>query len=65
MVLCMVVQWWVGCKVEKQAGFLRTFIIYFLSGIGGYVVSGVFSPYKIAVGPDPALFGMTSLPPLL
>merc|ERR1711988_1140178 len=43
--------------VERHAGFLRVAIIYFICGIGGYFVSGLFVPGDVAVGPDPAVYG--------
>ncbi len=46
-VLCMLVQWTIGCQIERTAGFIRTTLIYFCSGIGGYVVSGIFDPYQV------------------
>lgn len=35
-VLCMMVQWTLGCQIERAAGWLRVLLIYFLSGFGGY-----------------------------
>jgi hypothetical protein len=40
--LCVMIQWVVGCQIERTAGWLRVLLIYFVSGIGGYVVSGLF-----------------------
>eukprot|EP00052_Salpingoeca_macrocollata_P026336 m.244289 g.244289 ORF g.244289 m.244289 type:complete len:766 (-) comp22558_c1_seq6:32-2329(-) len=53
----LLVQWTVGKQIEKTAGALRTSLIYFISGIGGWVISGIFSPYTVDVGADPAVFG--------
>jgi membrane associated rhomboid family serine protease len=44
-----------------QAGFLRVFLIYFISGIGGYSVAGIFAPGQVAVGADPAVFGLIAV----
>ena len=53
LVLNMVVQYYCGSSIEAQAGFLRTFLIYFIAGIGGYLISGIFSPRSVAIGSDP------------
>ena len=39
-VLCMTLQWTIGCQIERTAGWLRVLCIYFISGIGGYMISG-------------------------
>jgi membrane associated rhomboid family serine protease len=36
---------------EMMVGWLRLSIIYFISGIGGYIASSVFVPYMPEVGP--------------
>lgn len=43
--------------VERHAGPFRTAIIYFISGIGGYYVAGIFSPNDVGMGADPAVYG--------
>jgi hypothetical protein len=54
----MCVQYYAGKAVETQAGFLRTFLIYIISGVGGYVLSGIFSPQTVSTGADPAVYGL-------
>lgn len=54
----MLVQYYAGRAVEIQAGFLRTMLIYIISGVGGYVVSGIFSPRTVSTGADPAVYGL-------
>lgn len=44
--------------LEKMLGPIRMAIIYFGSGIGGYLASSVFVPYKPDVGPSGAHFGI-------
>lgn len=56
-VICAV-QYYAGKSVESQAGFLRTFLIYFISGIGGNMISAIFSPKTISMGADPAVYGL-------
>lgn len=58
IVLVATVQFYAGKAVEIQAGFLRTFIIYFVSGIGGNIISGIFSPKTVSMGADPAVYGL-------
>eukprot|EP00040_Diaphanoeca_grandis_P035661 m.224805 g.224805 ORF g.224805 m.224805 type:complete len:723 (+) comp33444_c0_seq1:240-2408(+) len=60
-ILCMLVQWVVGTQIERTAGWLRVALIYFVSGIGGYLISGLFDPYVVAVGSDPAIFGLLAV----
>lgn len=57
-VLCMVAQYYCGQSIETQAGFLRTMLIYFISGLGGNIVSAIFSPRSLAAGSDPAVYGL-------
>lgn len=45
-------------KTEKRIGWLRVFCIYIVSGIGGYLVSGIFNPTSPSVGGSGALFGL-------
>lgn len=49
------VQYYAGKAVETQAGFLRTMLIYIISGVGGYLISGIFSPHTVSVGANPAV----------
>lgn len=53
--LALVIQYYVCKSIEKQAGFLRTLLIYFISGIGGYTISGNFAPEMVSLGADPAV----------
>ena len=55
--LIMVVQVYTGRNIEVQAGFMRTFLIYFISGIGGNAISASFSPKTVSMGADPAAYG--------
>lgn len=51
-----------GCEIEKTIGHIRFFIIYFASGIGGFVFGGNFSPDGItATGASGSLFGIIAL----
>ena len=38
VIIILVIQLYLGVKIERAAGFLRVAIIYFLSGVGGYLV---------------------------
>ncbi len=44
-----------------QAGFLRTMLIYVISGLGGNVVSGIFAPNRVGVGADPSVYGLLAV----
>lgn len=44
--------------IEKMAGWLRTTLIYMLSGIGGNLWSAILIPYEPEVGPSGAAFGI-------
>ena len=39
VVIILVLQLYLGIKIERAAGFLRVAIIYILSGVGGYLVN--------------------------
>lgn len=56
--LACTVQYYAGKSVETQAGFLRTVLIYFISGVGGNIISGIFSPKTVSLGADPAVYGL-------
>jgi len=56
--LVLMVQMYAGKEIEAQAGFLRTLLIYFISGIGGNVISGIFAPRTVSMGADPAVYGL-------
>jgi membrane associated rhomboid family serine protease len=61
-ILPMLVTIWVQFsymrRFEILIGWARTAIIYFVSGIGGYLASAVFVPYMPQVGPIPAQSGI-------
>ena len=45
-------------RLEQLLGIWRTFLIYFVSGIGGNLASAIFLPLTPEVGPNSALFGL-------
>ncbi|CAD5230068.1 unnamed protein product [Bursaphelenchus xylophilus] len=45
-------------KFEHMIGWIRMAIIYFVSGIGGYLASASFAPYMPSVGPASAQAGV-------
>ncbi|CAI8048473.1 Inactive rhomboid protein 1 [Geodia barretti] len=45
-------------KIETRISWLRVTLIYVLSGIGGYVVSGIFEATSLSVGGSGSLFGL-------
>lgn len=50
--MILYLQHWAGKQIETHAGSLRTALIYFISGIGGYGVSGIFSPSSVTLGAE-------------
>merc|ERR1712054_487470 len=58
MAVLLFVQYYCGKMIEVQAGKLRTFLIYFISGIGGNLIGSIFAPDQVATGSDPAAFGL-------
>eukprot|EP00300_Choanocystis_sp_HF-7_P018512 c20057_g1_i5.p2 GENE.c20057_g1_i5~~c20057_g1_i5.p2 ORF type:complete len:288 (+),score=54.93 c20057_g1_i5:1018-1881(+) len=48
----------VVAEVEEFSGFWRTAVMYFISGIGGNIVSSIFHPNSISVGSSGALYGI-------
>lgn len=53
----MAIQLNLAVQVERAAGTLRMVLIYMIAGIGGNLVSAVFSPDVPTVGASGALFG--------
>lgn len=51
-------QYSVTIDIEKLAGCVRMSCIFFLSGIGGYVVSATLTPYQVSSGATPACYGV-------
>ena len=54
-------QLYFGCQIEEQAGFLRTALIYLISGFGGYCISGIFAAQTATVGSDPGVYGLLAV----
>lgn len=51
-----------GADMEKDIGILRFFLVYFASGIGGFVLGGNFTPNGISsTGASGSLFGVISI----
>lgn len=56
-ILVAIFQLSIGSQVERNAGWLRTALIYFTSGIGGFIVSAIFVPNQPTMGASGSLFG--------
>jgi len=54
----MMFQLSIAVQVERAAGSLRMMLIYMIAGIGGNIVSAIFSPNVPTVGCNGALFGL-------
>ncbi|XP_065833624.1 inactive rhomboid protein 1-like [Oscarella lobularis] len=61
IVLVLIFQLWLGITLERQYGWLAVGIIYLTSGIGGYVISGIFDPDAQSVGASGALLGLLGM----
>eukprot|EP00243_Klebsormidium_subtile_P001400 TRINITY_DN12413_c0_g1_i1.p1 TRINITY_DN12413_c0_g1~~TRINITY_DN12413_c0_g1_i1.p1 ORF type:complete len:482 (+),score=69.42 TRINITY_DN12413_c0_g1_i1:279-1724(+) len=48
----------VGVRLEKDFGAVRLIVLYFLSGVGGSLMSALFLTNVISVGASGALFGL-------
>lgn len=57
-IIMIIAQLYLGTPIERSIGHLRIMLIYFISGIGGYLMSGLFDPYVVSVGSNPAVFGL-------
>ncbi|CAG9326657.1 unnamed protein product [Blepharisma stoltei] len=60
LIFNMLMQVIIGFRVEATVGLWKTIIVYFGSGIGGILVSSLFSPLSLAVGASTAIFGLTT-----
>jgi len=52
------VQLYLGIRLEREAGTVRVVLLYFISGIGGYIVSSALVPRSPAVGANGAVMGL-------
>lgn len=49
---------YISWKIERRIGWLRIMCVYLISGIGGFLLSGIFDPTKVSVGSSGSLFGL-------
>ena len=54
----MIALYFFGVRVEDRMGSERFFVLYFLSGIAGALLSFVFAPYAPIIGASGAVFGV-------
>ena len=57
----LLIQFIVGNEIERTAGWLRVFFIYFGAGVGGVLVSSILNPYQVSAGAEPCLFGLLAV----
>ncbi|QDS76185.1 hypothetical protein FKW77_008116 [Venturia effusa] len=58
----MLLQWTLGRDVERQIGTLRFLLVYFASGIFGFVMGGNFAPNGLpSTGCSGSLFGIIAI----
>ncbi|XP_077239003.1 RHOMBOID-like 1 isoform X1 [Tasmannia lanceolata] len=48
----------IGIRLEQEFGFVRIGLLYFISGVGGSLLSALFIQSSISVGASGALFGL-------
>jgi len=48
-------------SVERDSGFLRAIMVFFISGLYGYILSSLFIPEMVSVGATGALYGYLGL----
>uniref|UniRef100_A0A2P2IQN3 RHOMBOID-like protein n=1 Tax=Rhizophora mucronata TaxID=61149 RepID=A0A2P2IQN3_RHIMU len=48
----------IGIRLEQEFGFVKTGLLYVISGFGGSLMSGLFMQSSISVGASGALFGL-------
>eukprot|EP00116_Pleurobrachia_bachei_P004070 sb/3464332/ len=58
LIPALIVQLILGSQIEKTAGWFRTMLIYFISGVGGNLTSSVFVPYHPTCGAGGAVYGL-------
>lgn len=54
----MLAIWVIGGAVEQCHGFVRVLLLFFISAIGGNILSAVFLPDYISVGASGGIFGL-------
>ena len=54
----MVSLWMFGCAIENYHGFRKAATIFFISGIGGSILSTIYLPQHVIVGTSGAIMGL-------
>ena len=57
-VFIITIEYTLASEIERVAGWLRTAIVYFISGTGGFLMSAILVPYQVSVGSSPATYGL-------
>jgi membrane associated rhomboid family serine protease len=50
--------WFIGGAVEQSHGIISAFLLFFIPGVGGNILSAVFLPQYISVGASGGIFGL-------
>ena len=58
ILITVVFHFFIMRDIEKMIGSIRMALIYMMSGIGGYLASAVFLPFRPEVGPAGSLYGV-------
>ena len=57
----LILQYYVGARIERASGWLRTGLIYLISGMGGNLFAAIFVPERPQVGAAGAIYGLLAV----
>lgn len=60
LLLLLIAEMILALDVEKVIGTWRFIVIFWVGTIGGYVLSGIFTPYQVQCGSSPGLYGLAA-----
>ena len=56
--LNMLALWFIGSAIEQAHGWVAAFLVFFISAVGGNILSAIFLPEYISVGASGGIFGL-------
>lgn len=54
----MAAVWFIGIAIEQNHGWIKSFVLFMIPGIGGTILSAIFLPQYISVGASGGIFGL-------
>eukprot|EP00048_Salpingoeca_helianthica_P013108 m.195554 g.195554 ORF g.195554 m.195554 type:complete len:783 (+) comp15459_c10_seq7:68-2416(+) len=57
----VLMQYFLGCQIERAIGFLRIALVYLIAGIGGNLTSAFFAPSYPQLGATGAIHGLLAI----